>query len=82
MIHDDSLCQIMVIHDYESPCGPARIPFRATMALVFMGVMNNCNTSIHGAHAFFQAETLNIGIVAVQLSSSFTRKYELYVSFT
>ena len=34
-----------MIHHYESPCDPARICFRAAMALFAMSAINKCHTN-------------------------------------
>ena len=59
-----------MIHQYESPCNPERIPFRVVMTLFAMGTINKCHTSID-AMVFFQAETVKMGIAAAnkQLSA-------------
>jgi len=63
----------MMTHHYEAPCSPERIPFSVVMVLFAMGAMTFSKAPFCSRHliamafmAFFQAETLNMGIVAAQ----------------
>ena len=51
--HGDSSWWIMMVHHYELQCGHGRIPFRTVTALLAMGSINKCHTSIHGSHGIF-----------------------------
>ena len=64
----------MMIHHYEAPRGPERVPFRVVMALFAMGVMTLFQALVfcrgglfaRAPMAFFQDETHKMGIVAAQ----------------
>ena len=66
----------MTFHHDETLCGPERIPFRAVIALFAMGAM----TFFQGI--FFQAEMLNIGIVAAHWQGSQKKQLSAHPHFT